>query len=179
MDRTQKEFSGSSRSSTSSEAGGSKKGKEKQSEPDIIDQYLKKQKELKKKTTPQAKGRKSLPVPSKSPKNRHGTPGTPRKRRYRPGTRALMEIRKFQKSTNLLIPKLPFSRLIRELATQICSAHMRFQSAAIMALQEAAEAYLVTLFEDTVLCAIHAKRVTVMPKDMNLARRIRGEHVAW
>eukprot|EP00092_Neocalanus_flemingeri_P057226 GFUD01067954.1.p1 GENE.GFUD01067954.1~~GFUD01067954.1.p1 ORF type:complete len:221 (+),score=29.55 GFUD01067954.1:79-741(+) len=93
MDRTQKEFSGSSRSSTSSEAGGSKKGKEKQSEPDIIDQYLKKQKELKKKTTPQAKGRKSLPVPSKSPKNRHGTPGTPRKRRYRPGTRALMEIR--------------------------------------------------------------------------------------
>ena len=54
---------------------------------------------------------------------------------------------------------------------------MRFQSAAILALQEAAEAYLVTLFEDTVLCAIHAKRVTVMPKDMQLARRIRGEHV--
>eukprot|EP00092_Neocalanus_flemingeri_P105535 GFUD01135295.1.p1 GENE.GFUD01135295.1~~GFUD01135295.1.p1 ORF type:complete len:163 (-),score=38.66 GFUD01135295.1:119-607(-) len=162
MDRTQIEFSGSSRSSSSSEAGGSKKGKEKQSEPDIIDQYLKKQKELKKKTTPQAKGRKSLPVPSKSPKNRSVAPGTPRKRRYRPGTRALMEIRKFQKSTNLLIPKLPFSRLMRELAAQ-----------------EAAEAYLVTLFEDTVLCAIHAKRVTVMPKDMNLARRIRGEQVAW
>ena len=56
---------------------------------------------------------------------------------------------------------------------------MRFQSAAIMALQEAAEAYLVTLFEDTLLCAIHAKRVTVMPKDMQLARRIRGEQIAW
>eukprot|EP00092_Neocalanus_flemingeri_P026229 GFUD01028430.1.p1 GENE.GFUD01028430.1~~GFUD01028430.1.p1 ORF type:complete len:179 (-),score=36.53 GFUD01028430.1:127-663(-) len=178
MDHTQIE---SSSSSSSSEAGGSKKGKyqEKQSEPDIIDQYLKKQKELKKKTTPQAKGRKSLPVPSKSPKNRHGTPGTPRKRRYRPGTRALMEIRKFQKSTIYLFQSCHFPNLIRETAAQICSANMRFQSAAIMALQEAAEAYLVTLFEDTVLCAIHAKRVTVMPKDMNLARRIRGEHVAW
>eukprot|EP00092_Neocalanus_flemingeri_P003016 GFUD01003225.1.p1 GENE.GFUD01003225.1~~GFUD01003225.1.p1 ORF type:complete len:176 (-),score=42.50 GFUD01003225.1:62-589(-) len=175
MDHTQIE---SSSSSSSSEAGGSKKGKEKQSEPDIIDQYLKKQKELKKKTTPQAKGRKSLPVPSKSPKNRSVAPGTPRKRRYRPGTRALREIRKFQKSTNLFIQKLPFSRLIRETAHQICSADMRFQSAAIMALQEAAKAYLVTLFED-LLCAIHAKRVTVMPKDMILARRIRGEHIAW
>ena len=60
---------------------------------------------------------------------------------------------------------------------QICTADMRFQSAAIMALQEAAEAYLVTLFEDTLLCAIHAKRVTVMPKDMQLARRIRGENI--
>ena len=56
---------------------------------------------------------------------------------------------------------------------------MKFQTTAIMALQEAAEAYLVTLFEDTVLCAIHAKRVTVMPKDMQLARRIRGENIRW
>ena len=101
---------------------------------------------------------------------------TPKKqRRFRPGTRALKEIRKFQKSTNLLIPKLPFSRLIRECALEFCSKDMRFQSAAIMALQEAAEAYLVTLFEDSVLCAIHAKRVTVMPRDMHLARRIRGD----
>ena len=100
---------------------------------------------------------------------------TPRKRRFRPGTKALKEIRKFQKSYNLLIPKLPFSRLIRECAAKFCASDTRFQSAAIMALQEAAEAYLVTLFEDSVLCAIHAKRVTIMPRDMHLARRIRGD----
>jgi len=127
-----------------------------------------------KSSTP-AKGRKS--IPSKSPKNLSVGPSSGGKRRYRPGTRALMEIRKFQKSTNLLIPKLPFSKVIREIASKICSADMRFQSAAIAALQEAAEAYLVTLFEDTLLCAIHAKRVTVMPRDMALARRIRGENV--
>ena len=62
---------------------------------------------------------------------------------------------------------------------QVCSHDMRFQSAALMALQEAAEAYLVTLFEDSMLCTIHAKRVTLMPKDMNLARRIRGESGVW
>ena len=101
--------------------------------------------------------------------------GKPGKRRFRPGTRALQEIRKYQKSTDLLIPKLPFARLIKEIAMQICSTDLRFQSLALMALQEAAESFLVTLFEDTVLCAIHAKRVTVMPKDMNLARRIRGD----
>merc|ERR1719431_1386887 len=125
------------------------------------------------------KGKKSLPIPQKQPRRSGGDPATPGRRRYRPGTRALMEIRKFQKSSNLLIPKLPFSRVIREICTQICSADMRFQSEAIMALQEAAEAYLVTLFEDTLLCAIHAKRVTVMPKDMQLARRIRGENISW
>merc|ERR1719341_1142386 len=84
-----------------------------------------------------------------------------------------------KKTPTLLIPKLPFSRVIREVCTKICAVDMRFQSAAIMALQEAAEAYLVTLFEDTLLCAIHAKRVTVMPKDMQLAKRIRGEQIAW
>ena len=73
------------------------------------------------------------------------------------------------------IRKLPFQRLIREIATQFKS-DLRFQSQAVLALQEAAEAYLVGLFEDTNLCAIHAKRVTIMPKDMQLARRIRGEH---
>jgi len=130
------------------------------------------------KTPLNSKGGKSVPIPSKQPR-RSGAPETPRRRKYRPGTRALMEIRKFQKSSDLLIPKLPFSRVIREICTKICSADIRFQSAAIMALQEAAEAYLVTLFEDTLLCAIHAKRVTVMPKDMQLARRIRGEHINW
>ena len=87
---------------------------------------------------------------------------------------ALREIRKYQKSTELLIRKLPFQRLVREIASDF-KTDVRFQSAAILALQEAAEAYLVGLFEDTNLAAIHAKRVTIQPKDMSLARRIRGE----
>jgi histone H3 len=95
-------------------------------------------------------------------------------RRYKPGTVALREIRKYQKSTDLLIRKLPFQRLVREIAEEV-SDGLRFQSFAVLALQEAAEAYLVSLFEDTNLCAIHAKRVTIMPKDIRLARRIRGE----
>ena len=95
-------------------------------------------------------------------------------RRFRPGTVALREIRKYQKSTELLIRKLPFQRLVREIAQEFKS-DLRFQSSAIMALQEATEAYIVSLFEDTNLCAIHAKRVTIMPKDIQLARRIRGE----
>ena len=71
---------------------------------------------------------------------------------------------------------MPFSRVIREIAQSLCSTKdLRFQSSAVMALQEASEAYLVGLFEDTNLCAIHAKRVTIMPKDIQLARRIRGE----
>lgn len=94
--------------------------------------------------------------------------------RYRPGTVALREIRRYQKSTELLIRKLPFQRLIREVAQEF-RVDLRFQSTALLALQEASEAYLIGLFEDTNLCAIHAKRVTIMPKDMQLARRIRGE----
>ncbi|KXZ50444.1 hypothetical protein GPECTOR_16g618 [Gonium pectorale] len=78
------------------------------------------------------------------------------------------------KSTELLIRKLPFQRLVREIA-QDFKTDLRFQSQAVLALQKAAEAYLVGLFEDTNLCAIHAKRVTIMPKDIQLARRIRGE----
>ena len=107
--------------------------------------------------------------------------GVKKLRRYRPGTVALKEIRRYQKSTDLLIRKLPFQRLVREIAsdskiiTSPLCGKVRFQSAAVMALQEASEAYLVGLFEDTNLCAIHAKRVTIMPKDIQLARRIRGE----
>jgi histone H3 len=100
--------------------------------------------------------------------------GVKKPHRYRPGTVALREIRRYQKSTELLIRKLPFQRLVRELAQEF-KTDLRFQSTAILALQEAAEAYLVGLFEDTNLCAIHAKRVTIMPKDIQLARRIRGE----
>ena len=100
--------------------------------------------------------------------------GVKKPHRFRPGTVALREIRRFQKSTELLIRKLPFQRLVREIG-QNYSDHLRFQSAAVGCLQEAAEAYLTGLFEDTNLCAIHARRVTIMPKDMQLARRIRGE----
>ena len=92
----------------------------------------------------------------------------------RPGTVALREIRKVQGTTNLLIRKLPFQRLVREIS-QDYKSDLRFQGTGVEALQESAEAYLVGLFEDTNMCAIHAKRVTIMPKDIQLARRIRGE----
>ena len=123
--------------------------------------------------------RKSLPIARKEPKtpvSAGKSPKTPRKkRRFKPGTVALREIRAYQKSTTLLIPRLPFSRLVREVAMNQTIKDIRFKSTALMALQEACEAYLVQLFEDCVLCSIHSKRVTVMPKDMALARRIRGE----
>ena len=148
-------------------------------------------------------------------KSAPATGGVKKPRRYRPGTVALREIRRFQRSVEHLIPRMPFLRLIREIAQvrllptpfaqvrrpllpkaaaernprlvapSLCSRRpcprqdfktdLRFQSMAVGALQEAAEAYLVGLFEDTNLCALHAKRVTIMPKDMHLARRIRGE----
>jgi len=102
--------------------------------------------------------------------------GVKKPHRYRPGTVALREIRRYQKSTDLLIRKAPFQRLVKEIAQEI-KQNARFQSAAVLALQEASEYYLVGLFEDTNLCAIHGKRVTIMPKDMQLARRIRGERM--
>ena len=101
--------------------------------------------------------------------------GQPKPHRYRPGTVALQEIWRYQKSTKLLLRKLPFQRLVRELAQDLGKMTIRFQSGAIMALQEASEAYLVGLLEDANLCAIHTKRVTIMPKDIQLAHHIRGE----
>eukprot|EP00730_Choanoeca_flexa_P007078 TRINITY_DN12275_c1_g9_i2.p1 TRINITY_DN12275_c1_g9~~TRINITY_DN12275_c1_g9_i2.p1 ORF type:complete len:173 (+),score=19.65 TRINITY_DN12275_c1_g9_i2:204-722(+) len=134
--------------------------------------------------------------------------GVKKARRFRPGTVALREIRRFQRSTELLLRKLPFQRLVREIA-QAFKTDLRFQPTAIAALQEvrpfiidvglaacdighdccgcliferltqytiqATEAYLVGLFEDANLCAIHGKRVTIMPRDVQLARRMRGE----
>lgn len=97
-----------------------------------------------------------------------------KKFRFRPGTRAIMEIKKYQKGTDLLIRKGPFQRLVREISDEM-HLGLRFQSNALLALQEASEAYMITLFEDCNLCALHAKRVTIMPKDMALTRRIRGE----
>ena len=102
--------------------------------------------------------------------------GAKKPHRYRPGTIALRQIRRYQKSTDLLVQKAPFERLVREIAGDGWYRKFRFQSSAVMALQEASEAYLTQLFEDTLLCAIHAKRKTVMCKDMRLARRIRGDY---
>ncbi|EJU05828.1 histone H3 [Dacryopinax primogenitus] len=102
--------------------------------------------------------------------------------RFRPGTVVLREIRRYQKFTQMLIHKLPFQRLVREIAQEIKNVpkgrgelDIRFQSSALQALQEAAEMYLVNLFEDTQLAAIHAKRVTIQMKDMQLTRRLRGD----
>ena len=106
-----------------------------------------------------------------------GRGGIKKTLRYRPGTVALREIRRYQKSTDLLIRKLPFQRLIREIGSDFIRKDLRFQGSALLALQEASEAYLMGLFENANLCATHAKRVTVMPKDIQLARRIRGDRM--
>ena len=96
------------------------------------------------------------------------------KRRNKSGRVTLREIKRYQKSVDCLLPRASFQRLVRGI-TQDMDHTLRFQSQALQALQEASEAYLVGLFEDTNLCAIHAKRVTVQKKDMDLARRIRGD----
>ena len=107
--------------------------------------------------------------------NRHQNGAIKRPHRYRPGTLALREIHKFQKSTQLLIRKIPFQRLVKSILNDLKGMDYRMMSQALLAIQEAAEAYLVGLFEDTNLCAIHAKRITIMKRDIVLARRIRGE----
>ena len=112
--------------------------------------------------------------PKGQKKSTPSTGGLKKPHRYRPGTVALREIRRYQKSTELLIKKLPFRRLVREIA-QDFRKDLRFQASAMICLQEASEAYMVGLLEDSNLCAIHARRVTIMPKDIQLARRIRGE----
>ena len=116
------------------------------------------------------KAHKPLPGRAKPPRKRGATQtAAPKKpHRYRPGTVALREICRFQKS---YFRRLPFQRLVREIA-QDMKGRLNFASGAILVLQEAAEAYLIGLFEDTNLCAIHAKRITIMPKDIQLARRI-------
>ncbi|KAG9329089.1 hypothetical protein JZ751_007703, partial [Albula glossodonta] len=111
---------------------------------------------LPKKTEKAVKAKKQLATKA-ARKSAPATGGVKKPHRYRPGTVALREIRRYQKSTELLIRKLPFQRLVREIA-QDFKTDLRFQSSAVMALQEASEAYLVGLFEDTNLCAIHAKR---------------------
>ncbi|XP_045178328.1 uncharacterized protein LOC128550687 [Mercenaria mercenaria] len=129
--------------------------------------------------TPQSRRKSSNPARrsqrSDGETSRSGGATSPRKRRYRPGTKALLEIRKYQKSTDLLLRKMPFARLVREICLALYPDKRHLWTAhALMAIQEAAEAYLVHLFEDGNLCAIHAKRVTIMPKDLYLARRLHG-----
>ena len=103
-----------------------------------------------------------------------GMKGDRRKNRMKPGTVTLREIKKYQRTVNMLLPRASFQRLVRTITMEM-DHQLRFQSQALQALQEASEAYIVGLFEDTNLCAIHAKRVTVQKKDMDLARRIRGD----
>ncbi|XP_057515900.1 histone H3-like centromeric protein CENH3 isoform X2 [Amaranthus tricolor] len=99
--------------------------------------------------------------------------------RFKPGTVALREIRKYQKSFELLIPIAPFTRLVREITSHFSPGISRWQAEALLALQEAAEDVIVHLFEDSMLCAIHARRVTLMKKDLELARRIGGKERGW
>ena len=100
-------------------------------------------------------------------------------RKYWPGTVALQEIWQFQKSTELLIRKLPFSQLVCEIALEVDKYDLCFQGSTIICLQEATEAYVVSLMEDANLCAIQVKRVTIMPKDVQLACCIWGEHLKY
>lgn len=100
--------------------------------------------------------------------------GVKKPRRFRPGSVAVRQIKKYQRTTELLIRRLPFQRLVRDVAHSLTGS-IRFQASAVVALQESVEAYMVQLFEDINLCASHAKRVTIMSKDLHLARRIRGD----
>ena len=110
----------------------------------------------------------------KAARNRITTGGIKKPCRFRSGSVALREICHYQKSTELLCHKLPVSRLIRKIA-QDFKTDLYWQASAIVALHEVMEAYMVGLFEDTVLCCIHARWVTIMPKDMQLSCHICGE----
>lgn len=134
------------------------------------------------KTKTAAKDMKKISVKGKSAKSKTIKKAAPseggmkerKKPHYKPGTVALREIKRYQKSMNMMLPKASFQRLVRSIAASF-DPDLRFQSQSLVALQEASEAYIVSVFEDTNLCAIHAKRMTVMKKDMDLARRIRGD----
>ena len=126
------------------------------------------EKRISRKTVPQKRAVKTVTIMKKP-------------HRFRPGTVALREIKKYQKSTELLLRKLPFQRLVREIAGEVPrsnvsdDAPLRFQTAALLALQEAAESYLVDYFEDCNFHAVTSKRVTLMDKDMHFIRKIRNK----
>ena len=120
--------------------------------------------------TPAGSGR----VAQKEPRTNQRT--SQQVRKWRPGTLALREIRKYQKSTEYLIPKAPFHRLVREITQALAPGlGYRYQSTALAALQEAVEVYAICLLSDAQIAAIHARRITVMPKDLHIVRRLRGE----
>ena len=121
-------------------------------------------------TAPIRKNGKMLAHPSM--RRSAPTDGPIRRHRYRPGTVALREIKRYQKSTDLLLRKLPFSRLVREIL-QGYKSDARITQTAMMALQEASEDYMKDKMEMANLAAIHAKRVTIYPKDMQLTHEIR------
>ncbi|KAL7157800.1 hypothetical protein ABFS83_02G101300 [Erythranthe nasuta] len=128
----------------------------------------------------------STPQPQSNLRRSPRTIATPTKsdgkkvqRRRKPGTVALREIRKYQKTCNLLIPAAPFIRTVREISFHYAPSIARWQAEALVVIQEAAEDYIVELFGEAVLCAIHAKRVTLMKKDFELARRIGGKGRPW
>jgi histone H3 len=141
---------------------------------------------------PNVQAQKAMKIPTASKQASHGfsskiaqkaAPVQRKKRRLKPGTKALREIRKYQAhhkhGTELLIRKLPLQRIVREISEEYTGGHfetgVKFQASAMEAIHHALEDYGVHLYEDANLEAIHAKRVTVMPKDIQLARRIRGE----
>ncbi len=126
------------------------------------------------KTTPTCLAGKTTPEKLAMAAGRGMLTNIKKSHRYRPGTVALREIRRFQKTTDPVLRKMPFQRLVREIA-QAFKHDVRFQMSALNALQEASEDYMVGIFEDANLCAIHGKRVTIFPKDIQLSRRIRGE----
>ena len=102
--------------------------------------------------------------------------GVKRKHRFRPGTRSLQQIRSLQRSTDLLSRKAPFQRFVREIAQEF-KTDLRWTGTAVLALQEAVEAYCIGLFSDSVKAMVHAKRVKLMPADMQLAIRLRQEEL--
>ena len=125
------------------------------------------------KANKQAKTKPQKKSQTKSSSKKEGADGK-RKNRYRPGQAALREIKKYQKQTDLVIRRMPFQRLCRDIAREFVP-EVRFQPSTLQALQECTEMYIAGLFEDTQLCTLHAKRVTVYQKDMMLAQRIRGD----
>jgi histone H3 len=127
-----------------------------------------KQTAVKSKSSKRALGQK------KAKKSASGSSGMKKSFRWRPGTVALREVRRLQKSTDLLVAKAPFSRLVREIA-ETHKSGLRFQASAVAAIQEATEAFVVSLLSDANLTALHANRVTAMPRDLQLVRRLRGE----
>ena len=96
------------------------------------------------------------------------------KRRARPGVKALREIKQYQRSTDTIVPRAPLQRIVKDITSKYMP-EARYSHGALEAVHQCLESYMVALFEDTGLCAVHAKRMTIMTRDMKLARRIRGE----